>query len=174
MESGRRIFILRELLTAGHGRWDVEKAGLPSQEIEPRTFGNGQYYGRFMLTPKLSSRPSLQARLVAVTGADQAGRALVAIEPDPPQDPADPPGTRPLRAHRRRLCPREPCIDINRAARGPCRLLTLPVSAGWQGRDCRDGGSATNDVPTVMARLRVSCPTFRGPTPTRLPGTPLK
>ena len=27
-------------------------AGLPGEEIELRTFGNGQYYGRFMLTPK--------------------------------------------------------------------------------------------------------------------------
>ncbi len=33
-------------------------------------------YGRFMLTPRPGSKPSLQARLVAVTLADQAGRAL--------------------------------------------------------------------------------------------------
>jgi hypothetical protein len=63
-------------VTAGHARWDVELAGLPAGEIELRTFGNGQYYGRFMLTPKPGSKPSLQARLVAVTLADQAGRAL--------------------------------------------------------------------------------------------------
>ena len=67
----------------GHGRWDVEKAGLPGEEIELRTFGNGQYYGRFMLTPKPGSRPSLQARLVAVALADQAGRALAAGTPTP-------------------------------------------------------------------------------------------
>jgi hypothetical protein len=66
---------------AARGRWDVEKAGLPSEEIELRTFGNGQYYGRFMLTPKPGSRPSLQARLVAVTLADQVGRALAAGTP---------------------------------------------------------------------------------------------
>jgi Domain of unknown function (DUF4118) len=59
---------------AGRGRWDVEKAGLP-EEIELRVFGNGQYFGRFMMRPKPGSRPSLQARLVAVTLADQAGRA---------------------------------------------------------------------------------------------------
>jgi hypothetical protein len=53
-------------------------AGLPAEEIELRTFGNGQYYGRFMLKPKPGSRPSLQARLVAVTLANQAGRALAA------------------------------------------------------------------------------------------------
>ncbi len=61
---------------AGHGRWAVELSGLPGEEIELRTFGNGQYYGRFMLKAKPGSKPSLQARLVAVTLADQAGRAL--------------------------------------------------------------------------------------------------
>lgn len=68
-------------VVAGRGRWDVETAGLPGEEIELRTFGNGQYYGRFMMTPKPGSRPSLQARLVAVTLADQAGRALAAGTP---------------------------------------------------------------------------------------------
>jgi hypothetical protein len=41
-----------------------------------RTFGNGQYYGRFMLTPTPGSKPTLQARLVAATLVDLAGRAL--------------------------------------------------------------------------------------------------
>jgi hypothetical protein len=63
-----------------HRSWDVGQFGLPSEEIELRTFGNGQYYGRFMLTPKPGSAPSLQARLVAVTLADQAGRALSSSE----------------------------------------------------------------------------------------------
>jgi hypothetical protein len=61
---------------AGDYRWDVETAGLPGQEVELRVFSNGQYYGRFMMRPKAGSRPSLQARLVAVTLAEQAGRAL--------------------------------------------------------------------------------------------------
>jgi hypothetical protein len=65
---------------AGHGRRDVEEKGLPAEEIELRTFGNGQYYGRFMLTAKPGARPSLQARLVAVTLANQAGRALSASQ----------------------------------------------------------------------------------------------
>jgi len=60
----------------GRARWDVEQLGLPGEEIELRTFGNGQYYGRFMLKPEPGSKPSLQARLVAVTLADQAGRAF--------------------------------------------------------------------------------------------------
>ncbi len=63
---------------AARGRWDVAKAGLPGEEIELRVFGNSQYYGRFMMGPKPGSRPSLQARLVAVTLAGQAGRALAA------------------------------------------------------------------------------------------------
>jgi hypothetical protein len=46
-----------------------------------RVFGSGQYHGRFMMTPKPGSRPSLQARLVAVTLAGQAGRALAAGAP---------------------------------------------------------------------------------------------
>jgi hypothetical protein len=68
---------------AGRGRWDGETVGLPGGEIELRVFGGGQYYGRFMMTPKPGSRPSLQARLVAVTLADQAGRALAAGTPAP-------------------------------------------------------------------------------------------
>jgi len=69
LESDGRVMV-------GHHICDVEQSGLPREEIELRTFGNGQYYGRFMLRPKPASRPSLQARLVAVTLADQAGRAL--------------------------------------------------------------------------------------------------
>jgi len=67
-------------VTVGRSRWDVELAGLPAEEIELRTFGNGQYYGRFMLSARPSSRPSLQARLVAVTLAGQAGRAFGATQ----------------------------------------------------------------------------------------------
>jgi hypothetical protein len=52
------------------------ESGPPGEEIELRTFGNGQYYGRFMMKPKPGSKPSLQARLVPVTLADQAGRAF--------------------------------------------------------------------------------------------------
>jgi hypothetical protein len=60
----------------GHSRWDVDLSGLPAEEIELRVFGNGQYHGRFMLTAKPGARPSLQARLVAVTLADMTGRAF--------------------------------------------------------------------------------------------------
>ncbi len=63
-------------VTSGGIRLNVEEFGLPDQEVELRTFAHGQYYGRFMMRPKPSSKPSLQARLVAVTLADQAGRAL--------------------------------------------------------------------------------------------------
>jgi hypothetical protein len=67
----------------GRSRWDVELSGLPAAEIELRTFGNGRYYGRFMLKATPGSKPSLQARLVAVTLADQAGRAFGASQAAP-------------------------------------------------------------------------------------------
>jgi hypothetical protein len=70
-------------VVTGHGRWDAEHAGLPAEDLELRVFGNGQYYRRFMLTPAPGSRPSLQARLVAATLAEQAGRALAARTPLP-------------------------------------------------------------------------------------------
>src|SRR6266516_1787852 len=66
---------------ADRGRWDVETVGLPGEEIELRVFANGQYYGPFMMRPRPGSRPSLQARLVAVTLAEQTGRALAAGAP---------------------------------------------------------------------------------------------
>ncbi|MEV7010294.1 DUF4118 domain-containing protein [Streptosporangium sp. NPDC051022] len=56
--------------------WDVDRLGLPDKEVELRTFGNGHFYGRFMLDPTPGTVPSLQARLIAVTLADQAGAAL--------------------------------------------------------------------------------------------------
>lgn len=63
-------------ILAGHGHWDVERSGLPADEVELRVAGNGQYYGRFMMKAAPGSRPPRQARLVAVTLAGQAGRAL--------------------------------------------------------------------------------------------------
>ena len=65
---------------AGHRQWNVDDFGFPDGDIELRTFGNGQYFGRFMLTPRPGSRPSLQARLVAASLADLTGRALSSSE----------------------------------------------------------------------------------------------
>jgi hypothetical protein len=49
-------------VVAGHGRGDVEKAGLSGDEIELRTFGNGQYYGRFIMRPnRARGRPCRHA-----------------------------------------------------------------------------------------------------------------
>ncbi len=59
-----------------NGRWPVDASGWPGEDVELRVFGNGQYHGRFMMAPKAGSTPSPQARLVAVTLADTAGRAL--------------------------------------------------------------------------------------------------
>ncbi|MCM2577010.1 DUF4118 domain-containing protein [Streptomyces meridianus] len=56
--------------------WDVDRLGLPEEEVELRASAKGHYYGRFMLRPTPGSVPSLEARLVAVTLADQAGAAL--------------------------------------------------------------------------------------------------
>jgi hypothetical protein len=67
-------------VTVGRKHWDIDRRGLPDQEIELRTFGNGHFYGRFMLQPTPGTTPSLQARLVAVTLADQVGRALDTAE----------------------------------------------------------------------------------------------
>ncbi|GAA3692306.1 hypothetical protein GCM10022224_067510 [Nonomuraea antimicrobica] len=60
----------------GRKRWNVDRLGLPGEEVELRTFGNGRFYGRFMLDPTPGTIPTLQARLVAVTLADQVGTAL--------------------------------------------------------------------------------------------------
>jgi hypothetical protein len=66
--------------------WLVMAAGTWRKRAAQRggklqTFGNDPYYGRFMLTPEPGSRPSLQVRLVPITLADQAGRALAAGTP---------------------------------------------------------------------------------------------
>ncbi|WP_433438401.1 DUF4118 domain-containing protein [Nonomuraea sp. CA-141351] len=63
-------------VTWGRKRWNVDRRGLPDTEVELRTFGNGRFLGRFMLDPTPGAKPSLQARLVAVTLADQAGAAI--------------------------------------------------------------------------------------------------
>ena len=55
-----------------HGHYPVDEAGLPNDELELRTFTNGRYCGRFMMTPNPGARPSQRARLVAVTLADLA------------------------------------------------------------------------------------------------------
>jgi Domain of unknown function (DUF4118) len=59
-----------------YGRYPVDSAGLPSEDVELRTFSNGQYIGRFMLTPAPGSAPSRRARLVAVSLAGLVGHAL--------------------------------------------------------------------------------------------------
>jgi hypothetical protein len=63
-------------LVVGRRAWDVEEHGFPDEEIELRTFANGHFLGRFMLRPTPGVTPPLQARLVAVTLADQVGSAL--------------------------------------------------------------------------------------------------
>jgi len=59
--------------TVGRRSWDVDGAGWPAGDIELRAYGSGHYLGRFMLTPGPGPVPPLQARLVALTLADQTG-----------------------------------------------------------------------------------------------------
>lgn len=63
-------------VTTRYGHYPVDEFGFPEEDVELRTFSNGQYTGRFMLTPKPGSRPSQRARLVAVALADLAGHAV--------------------------------------------------------------------------------------------------
>ncbi|MEV0494060.1 DUF4118 domain-containing protein [Streptomyces atratus] len=63
----------------GRRRWDVDRNGLPGEEMELRVFHNGRYYGRFMLQAAPGAAPPLAARLVAVTLANQVGTALDTI-----------------------------------------------------------------------------------------------
>ncbi|MEU6511932.1 DUF4118 domain-containing protein [Streptomyces sp. NPDC046942] len=63
-------------VTVGRRTWNPDTDGWPEGEIELRAYGNGHYLGRFMLTPGPGPVPPLQARLVAVTLADQTGAAL--------------------------------------------------------------------------------------------------
>ncbi|HLH58804.1 MAG TPA: DUF4118 domain-containing protein [Streptosporangiaceae bacterium] len=69
-----------------YGGWPVDEAGLPPEEIELRASAGGQYFGRYMMTPKPGTRASLQARLAAVTLADLAGQALGATPLSPAGD----------------------------------------------------------------------------------------
>jgi hypothetical protein len=57
-------------------RWNIDRLGLPNEEIELRISSSGHFYGRFMLDPTPGTVPTQQARLVAVTLADQVGAAL--------------------------------------------------------------------------------------------------
>ena len=61
----------------GQRTWDIEQAGLPA-ELDLRVFGNGQYYGRFLMRPRPDARPAARARLVAVALAEQVGHAYSA------------------------------------------------------------------------------------------------
>ncbi|MER6127975.1 DUF4118 domain-containing protein [Streptomyces sp. NPDC001795] len=63
-------------VTVGRRTWNPDIDGWPDGEVELRAYGNGHYLGRFMLTPRPGDVPSVQARLVAVTLADQTGAAL--------------------------------------------------------------------------------------------------
>ncbi|MFB7739157.1 hypothetical protein ACFC08_33180 [Streptomyces sp. NPDC056112] len=60
-------------LTVGRRTWDVDRLGMPDQDIELRVLAGGHFHGRFLLRPTPGHTPPLEARLVAVTLADQVG-----------------------------------------------------------------------------------------------------
>jgi uncharacterized protein DUF4118 len=58
-------------------RWDIEQYGLPDQPVELHVRAGGHVFGRFLLVAKPGgAAPSLDARLVAVTLANQLGVGL--------------------------------------------------------------------------------------------------
>ena len=63
------------IIRAEYGLWAAARHAMQGEETELRAFSNGQYYGRFMMTPDPDARPPLQARLTAVTLAGLAGQA---------------------------------------------------------------------------------------------------
>ena len=69
------------IIRAEYGLWAAARHAMQGEETELRALSNGQYYGRFMMTPNPDARPPLQARLTAVTLAGLAGQALGARPP---------------------------------------------------------------------------------------------
>ncbi|WP_063775114.1 amino acid permease [Streptacidiphilus anmyonensis] len=65
----------------GRAAWDVDRLGMPRSELELRVFAGGCYQGRFVLLPTRGAAVPLQARLTALTLADQAGVALSRLQP---------------------------------------------------------------------------------------------
>jgi hypothetical protein len=69
-------------LTWGTRSWDVDNQGFPrNQETELLVSAGGRYHGRFLMTPKRTSRPNPTQRLVAIALADQVGAALGEYDP---------------------------------------------------------------------------------------------
>ena len=64
------------IIRAEYGLWAAARHAMQGEETELCASSNGQYYGRFMMTPNPDARPPLQARLTAVTLAGLAGQAL--------------------------------------------------------------------------------------------------
>ncbi|WP_330186084.1 DUF4118 domain-containing protein [Dactylosporangium sp. AC04546] len=75
-------------ITQGRVRRNLLRDELPDEEIELRASAGGRFYGRFMLQPTHGAVVPLQARLVAVTLADQTAAALDAARPDETSGPA--------------------------------------------------------------------------------------
>ena len=106
-------------VTVGRSRRTLSCRACPRRRSSCGPSGNGRYYGRFMLKAKPGSRPSLQARLVAVTLADQAGRAFGASQAGAEHGLTSQPGTP---GRQRRVC----CRRGAAGPRGPAGSIRPP------------------------------------------------
>jgi K+-sensing histidine kinase KdpD len=70
------------VIAAQHQPWDVDAEGFPpGTDTELLVEGGGVFQGRFLMTPGLGARPTLEQRLLAVALADQVGAALATSHP---------------------------------------------------------------------------------------------
>jgi hypothetical protein len=69
-------------VTIGQRAWDVDAKGFPTgSDTELLVESGGLLQGRFLMTPALDARPTLEQRLLAVALADQVGAALATSHP---------------------------------------------------------------------------------------------
>ena len=69
-------------VTIGSGTWGVDRDGFPAGgDTELLVESGGLFQGRFLMTPRLGARPTLEQRLLAIAFADQAGAALATSHP---------------------------------------------------------------------------------------------
>jgi len=69
-------------VTIGQRTWNVDTEGLPTvMDTELLVESGGLFQGRFLMSPALDARPTLEQRLLAVALADQVGAALATSHP---------------------------------------------------------------------------------------------
>ena len=68
-------------VTVGQRRWADGEGFPPGTDVELLVEGGGIFQGRFLMTPALDARSTLEQRLLAVALADQVGAALATSHP---------------------------------------------------------------------------------------------